>query len=85
MIPNPGLLEFLRAEGVVVVTQPNRDEAQVEIEGCDGTDRNACAWASLRGMDLRAFRACLDDRGLPCDCSIVMALVDLDRFEEPQP
>ena len=74
------LIEFLRSEGVIVTTEYRRDGPHVEIQGCDGTDRNACAWASLRGLDLGTFQAFLDELGTPCDCTIIM---DVDPKKLP--
>jgi hypothetical protein len=74
------LAEFLGAQGVNVITDRGHDGVNVEIRGCEGSDRNTCEWARLRGFDVSGVRNLLDTLGLPCDCSILLEL-DLNAID----
>ena len=74
------LFLYLEAEGVRVITQPDRMDPLgfVRVEGCDGSNRHTRAWAATRELDERRVLAYFDAEGCPCDCSVIGDL-DLRR------
>ena len=73
------LRDFIRASGCDVVWHRGLAgiEGEVEVFGCDGTNRFADRWGELRNIPRRELHQLLDRLGTPCDCSVVMAAQDV--------